>query len=63
MHIYRDNDPLNLSLRLHQEVATKGVRVQVVLPGATRTAIREKAGTDIATVPQGVSAKCRTWDE
>jgi short-subunit dehydrogenase len=42
---------LNLSLRLQQEVASKGVRVHVVLPGATRTAIWEKAGTDIATLP------------
>ena len=42
---------LNLSLRLQQEVASKGVRVQVVLSGATRTAIWEKAGTDIATLP------------
>src|SRR5262249_5380473 len=45
---------LNLSLRLHQEVSDKGVRVQVVLPGATRTAIWEKAGTDIATLPPSV---------
>jgi short-subunit dehydrogenase len=42
---------LNLSLSLRQEVASKGVRVQAVLPGATRTAIWEKAGTDIATLP------------
>lgn len=41
---------LNLSLRLQQEVAGKSVRVQVVLPGATRTAIWEKAGTDIASL-------------
>ena len=45
---------LNLSLRLHAEVASKGVRVQVVLPGATRTAIWEKAGTDIASLPPGI---------
>ena len=45
---------LNLSLRLQQEVASKGVRVQVVLPGATRTAIWEKAGTDIASLPPGI---------
>jgi uncharacterized protein len=45
---------LNLSLRLQQEVATKGVRVQVVLPGATRTAIWEKAGTDIASLPPSI---------
>lgn len=42
---------LNLSLRLQQEVASKGIRVQVVLPGATRTAMWEKAGTDIASLP------------
>jgi hypothetical protein len=45
---------LNLSLRLQQEVASQGVRVQVVLPGATRTAIWEKAGTNIATLPPGI---------
>ena len=45
---------LNLSLRLHQEVGGKGVRVQVVLPGATRTAIWEKSGTDIASLPQNI---------
>jgi len=45
---------LNLSLRLQQEVASKGVRVQVVLPGATRTAIWEKAGTDIASLPPSI---------
>ena len=45
---------LNLTLRLQQEVATKGVRVQVVLPGATRTAIWEKAGVDIASGPPGI---------
>jgi short-subunit dehydrogenase len=45
---------MNLSLRLQQEVGGKGVRVQVVLPGATRTAIWEKAGTDLAGFPSGV---------
>ena len=45
---------LNLSLRLQQEVAGKGVRVQVVLPGATRTPIWEKAGTDIASLPPDI---------
>ncbi len=45
---------LNLSLRLQQEVAGKGVRVQVVLPGATRTSMWEKSGTDIATLPEGI---------
>lgn len=45
---------LALSLGLQQEVAGKGVRVQVVMPGATRTAIWEKAGTDIASLPPSV---------
>jgi hypothetical protein len=45
---------LNLSLRLQQEVASKGVRVQVVLPGSTRTPIWEKAGTDIASLPPSI---------
>ncbi len=45
---------LNLSLKLQQEVAGTGVRVQVVLPGATRTAIWEKAGTDIASLPPSI---------
>ena len=45
---------LNLSLRLAQEVASAGVRVQVVLPGATRTSIWEKAGTDIASLPPDI---------
>lgn len=45
---------LNLSLRLQKEVASKGVRVQVVLPGATRTAIWEKAGTAIENLPQDI---------
>ena len=45
---------LNLSLRLQHELAGKGVRVQVVLPGATRTAIWEKAGTDIAALPPAI---------
>lgn len=42
---------LNLSLRLQKEASAKGVRVQVVLPGAVRTAIWQKAGTDINSLP------------
>ena len=42
---------LNLTSKLRKEVAGKGIRVQVVLPGAIRTAIWEKAGIDIATMP------------
>jgi short-subunit dehydrogenase len=45
---------LNLSLRLQQELAGKGVHVQIVLPGATRTALWEKAGTDIGSLPPSV---------
>jgi short-subunit dehydrogenase len=42
---------LNLSLSLHQELSPSGVQVQVVLPGATRTAIWERAGIDVASLP------------
>jgi len=42
---------LNLSLSLDQELKEKGVRVQAVLPGATRTDIWGKAGVDVATFP------------
>jgi len=42
---------LNLSLKLQVELAGTGVRVQVVLPGAVRTGIWEKAGTDVDTLP------------
>jgi uncharacterized protein len=40
---------LNLSLKLQQELAGTGVRVQVVLPGAIRTAMWEKGGIDIVS--------------
>jgi short-subunit dehydrogenase len=42
---------LNLSQGLQGEVAGRGVRVQAVLPGATRTELWERAGTDIAGLP------------
>lgn len=42
---------LNLSQALQGEVADRGVRVQAVLPGATRTEIWERAGVDVATLP------------
>jgi len=45
---------LNLSQALHQEIGAKGVRVQAVLPGATRTAIWEKSGTDVSKLPAGI---------
>jgi short-subunit dehydrogenase len=42
---------LALSQSLDAELRGTGVRVQAVLPGATRTAIWESAGVDIATLP------------
>jgi uncharacterized protein len=42
---------LFLSQGLSQELAPRGVYVQVVLPAATRTEIWERAGTDINTLP------------
>ncbi len=44
---------LNLSLSLNQELGAKGVRVQAVLPGATRTEIWDKAGVDANNFPPG----------
>lgn len=38
---------LNLTQALHTEAAPKGVRVQVVLPGATRTEFFERLGASI----------------
>jgi uncharacterized protein len=43
---------LNLTLALNTEVAAKGVRVQAVLPGLTRTEIFERAGMDIGKLDQ-----------
>jgi short-subunit dehydrogenase len=42
---------LNLSLSLDVELKDKGVRVQAVLPGATRTEIWERAGVDVNSMP------------
>jgi short-subunit dehydrogenase len=42
---------LNLSLSLQNELAGKNVRVQAVLPGATRTEIWGKAGVDMNAMP------------
>lgn len=42
---------LNLSLNLQQKVKGTAVKVQAVLPGATRTEIWKKSGTDIAAMP------------
>lgn len=42
---------LNLTRSLHQELGPLGVRVQAVLPGATRTEIWDRAGTPIGHLP------------
>lgn len=42
---------LNLSQSLAGELAPKGVLVQAVLPGATRTEIWERSGHDVDTFP------------
>jgi short-subunit dehydrogenase len=42
---------LNLTLALHAEVGNRGVRVQIVLPGGTRTEIWERAGIELASYP------------
>ena len=42
---------LNLSQSMQQELAPLGLRIQAVLPGATRTEIWDRAGTDISALP------------
>lgn len=42
---------LNLSQALQHELAPRGVRVQAVLPGATRTELWERAGVELASLP------------
>jgi short-subunit dehydrogenase len=42
---------LNLSQGLAKEVAGKGIRVQAVLPGATRTEIWARSGKDVDAFP------------
>jgi short-subunit dehydrogenase len=44
---------LNFSLTLHGEVAERGVRVQVLVPGTVRTEIFARAGKDISTIDPG----------
>ncbi len=44
---------LNLTQALHHELSPKGIRLQAVLPGATRTEIWEKAGKDVTKFPPG----------
>ena len=42
---------LNLTQSMQNELGPFGIQVQAVLPGATRTEIWERAGTDIANLP------------
>lgn len=42
---------LALTQGLHAEIGSKGVRVQAVLPGVTRTAIWESSGTPVEQLP------------
>lgn len=42
---------LNYAQGLHQEVGHRGIRVQVVLPGVTRTEIWERSGRDMNVIP------------
>jgi short-subunit dehydrogenase len=42
---------LNLSQSMQQELAPRGVRVQVVLPGATRTEIWDRSGGSVDALP------------
>ncbi len=42
---------LSLTLTLNAELSANGVRVQAVLPGATRTEIWKRAGIDLAKFP------------
>ncbi len=45
---------LNLTLKLALDVKDKGVRVQAVLPGATRTEIWERSGKDVDALMPGM---------
>lgn len=42
---------LNFTQALHAEVGERGIRVQAVLPGGTRTEIWERAGIDLSDYP------------
>lgn len=45
---------LNFSRALHAEGAARGLRVQAVLPGATRTEIWDRSGRDIDTLDPSI---------
>jgi short-subunit dehydrogenase len=42
---------LSLTQNMHREIGARGVRVQAVLPGITRTEIFNRAGGDISSYP------------
>jgi uncharacterized protein len=42
---------LNLTQALQQELGPRGVQVQAVLPGATRTELWARAGFDVSKLP------------
>ncbi len=43
---------LSLTQSMQHELAAKGVRIQAVLPGATRTEIWERSGIDVSAMPE-----------
>ena len=45
---------LAFSHSLHHELADRGIRIQVVLPGATATEFWNFAGTPVANLPEGI---------
>ena len=45
---------LALSQSMHHQLASSGVRVQAVLPGATRTEIWERSGRKLEDLPQDI---------
>ncbi|MFZ5960010.1 SDR family NAD(P)-dependent oxidoreductase [Pseudomonas knackmussii] len=45
---------LNQSLSMHKELSPGGIRVQAVLPGATRTEIWDRSGTGIENLPEAM---------
>jgi short-subunit dehydrogenase len=44
----------NLSIALNKELADKGVKVQLVLPGVTATPLLEKAGVPVNSLPREI---------
>ena len=42
---------LNYTLTLHREVAGRGIQVQAVLPGVTRTEMWKRSGIDVNSLP------------